>query len=53
MTDKIHYRVKTYRLNDKTSERLEEGKDKFGKSWNLFFVELLNKYEQKKTKKSR
>lgn len=41
--EKIKYQVKSFRLNEKTWENLVHRRKKFGKSWNLFMVELLKK----------
>jgi len=42
MRDK-HYKVKHIRMDDKTFAELKKRKLKFGKSWNLFLLELLKK----------
>jgi hypothetical protein len=49
MTEKINYPVKRMRLSEDTWKNLQKSKNKFGKSWNLFQVRLLElykKYEQ-------
>lgn len=45
--DKIHYKAYSFRLNEKTYERLCKGRDKENLSWNRFIVKLLDKHEQK------
>jgi hypothetical protein len=37
----LNYPVKAYRLAEKTIEALNEGRKQSGKSWNLYFVQLL------------
>lgn len=44
MTKEEKYKAYSFRLNEKTIKRLKELK-KRGKSWNLIFKELVDKYE--------
>jgi predicted DNA-binding protein len=44
--EKIRYRSYSFRLNDKTWERLKEMKKESGKSWNLFIFLLVNLNEK-------
>lgn len=41
--EKIRYKTRPIRMSDKTWKLLKERKIKFGLSWNLFLVDLLNK----------
>lgn len=41
-----HYKLKGFRLDDITLERLEKLKEKSGASWNLVFMSLLNLEKQ-------
>lgn len=42
----IKYKPKSFRLNEKTLERLENLKIKSGKSWNILFKNLLDLEKQ-------
>ena len=44
---KIDYPVKRMRMSELTWENLKKSKNKFGKSWNLFMVELLKHWSLK------
>ena len=44
------YPNKTIRMSDKTWERLKEKRKKSGKTWNLYLLDLLKHYEQRKNK---
>lgn len=46
--EKKQYDVKCFRLHDKTTDRLKKERIKSGKSWNRFFIELLDKYGKNK-----
>ena len=41
------YKNKSYKLSDELVERLRIMKEESGKSWNLFFRDLANEYENK------
>lgn len=41
--EKIRYKTRPIRMDDRTWEALKNCKVKSGKSWNLFLVDLLNK----------
>ena len=41
--EKITYKTRPIRLSDETWEKLKKQKIKYGKSWNLFIVKLLEK----------
>ncbi len=43
-----YYSNKTIRMADKTWERLKEKRKKSGKTWNLYLLDLLKRYEQRK-----
>ena len=46
------YKPYAYKLNNKTASNLKKQKIKSGKTWNLFFVDMLKAYGQyvRKTK---
>lgn len=46
----FHYSNKTIRIADETWERLKTKRRKSGKTWNLYLVDLLKTYEQRKSK---
>lgn len=41
--EKIRYKTRPIRMDDRTWKKLKEGKIRFGKSWNLYILEMLNK----------
>lgn len=41
--EKIRYKTRPIRMAEKTWETLKRGKIKYGKSWNLFLLSLLEK----------
>jgi len=43
-----HYKSYSFRLNEKTINKLKQFKKQHAKSWNLLFVELIKIYERKK-----
>lgn len=47
MRDK-EYKTKSFRLSNKTIKELVKLKIIFGKSWNLFFIELIKNYGDEK-----
>jgi len=40
-SDHFHYKVRSFRLDEKTMHNLKRFKNKMGKSWNLVFTYLL------------
>ena len=50
MRGDIHYKNKSIRLADETLERLNKERKKSDKTWNLFMLDLLKHYEQRKRK---
>jgi len=42
---KIEYPVKRFRMNHQTFKKLERIKKRLNKSWNLTFIEIIEKYE--------
>jgi len=44
-----HYKSYSFRLNEKTINKLKQFKKQHTKSWNLLFVELIKNYERKNT----
>ena len=43
-----HYKNKSIRMAEKTWEQLKGRRNKLGKSWNLFLLDLLKKNKQLK-----
>lgn len=43
MSEKISYKVKRIRMDDRTWNELKKRKIRLGLSWNLFLLELLKK----------
>ena len=43
MQDKIRYKTRPIRMDDRTWKALKDKKIKSGKSWNLYLLELLKK----------
>lgn len=43
MSEKIRYKTRPIRMDDRTWDRLKDKKIKSGVSWNLFLLKLLNK----------
>lgn len=46
----LHYKIKSYRLNDKTIENIEQISHQLDMSYNLTFVELIKLFKKRKIK---
>lgn len=46
-SDKIRYPVYGFRLSEDTKELLDRLKRDSNKSWNRFFLEIINTYEER------
>ena len=47
-TENYHYSNKTIRMADETWERMKLKRKRSGKTWNLYLLDLLKNYEQRK-----